>query len=660
MKKILSVILSLLMILSVLVAAPVTANAKVSGGYEYRVLEDGTAEITEYGGSATKLTIPSALVGYAVTSIGDEAFWCCTSLTSVTIPDSVTSIGDSAFFGCTSLTSVTIPNSVTSIGRYAFSHCTSLTSVTIPDSVTSIGRRAFFGCTSLSNISVDSNNTAYCSIDGNLYNKDASVLIQYAIGKTAGSFTIPNSITEIGDSAFEDCTSLESVTIPNSVTSIGDDAFRGCTSLTSVTIPDSVTSIGDSAFFGCTSLTSVTIPNSVTSIGRYAFAYRTSLTSVTIPDSVTSIGYFAFSGCTSLSNISVDSNNTAYCSIDGNLYNKDASVLIQYAIGKTAGSFTIPNSVTEIGDSAFSRCTSLTSVAIPDSVTSIRDDAFSGCTSLTSVAIPDSVTSIGGWAFADCTSLTSVTIPNSVTSIESYAFGYYYDESYRIDKVNGFTIYGYKGSEAERYADEEGFTFIDLENLPTEIILTDEDTGISVVADSGVMLSVAAVDDIDIDIDGDIAAVYNITLTKDGEPVQPKSAVTVKIPSTNPNAKVYRVEADSTLTDMNAVYEDGCLVFTTDHFSIYLVAEPTEPTEAPTAEPTEAPHILGDTDGDGKVTIVDVTCIQKRLASIEMPVYIEEAADVDGDGKVTIVDATFIQKFLASMTAPEGIGEPIK
>ena len=316
--------------------------------------------------SLTSVTIPDS-----VTSIGDSAFYGCESLTSVTIPDSVTSIGSCAFYGCASLTSVTIPDSVTSIGDYAFYGCTSLTSVTIPDSVTSIGDYAFYGCTSLTSVA------------------------------------IPGSVTSIGWSAFYGCASLTSVTIPDSVTSIGDYAFYGCTSLTSVTIPDSVTSIGDYAFYGCTSLTSVAIPGSVTSIGWSAFYGCASLTSVTIPDSVTSIGNCAFASCTSLTGIWVAEGNSHYANdASGVLFNKDKTTLVQCPGAFAA--YTIPNSVTSIGEYAFSHCTSLTSVTIPDSVTSIGDWAFSHCTSLTSVTISDSVTSIGEYAFYDCTSLTDV------------------------------------------------------------------------------------------------------------------------------------------------------------------------------------------------------------------------------------------------------------
>ncbi len=203
-------------------------------------------------------SLTSITIGNSVTSIGGWAFSDCTSLTSITIPDSVISIGNGAFEYCTSLTSITIPDSVTSIGYYAFADCTSITSITIPDSVTSIGNYEFRDCTSLTSISVVEDNQYYSNDEyGVLFNKDKTTLIQYPAGNTRTSYTISDSITSIGNGAFNYCTSLTSIIIPDSVTSIGYYAFYGCTGLTSITIPDSVTSIGNYAFFDCTSLTDV-------------------------------------------------------------------------------------------------------------------------------------------------------------------------------------------------------------------------------------------------------------------------------------------------------------------------------------------------------------------------------------------------------------------
>ena len=411
------------------------------------VIGDSVTSIGDYAfyncSSLTSIVIPNS-----VTSIGDAAFSGCSSLTSVVIGDSVTSIGDWAFSGCSSLTSIEIPDSVTSIGEHAFRNCSSLASLVIGDSVTSIGDSAFSDCSSLTSISVDVNNESYCSINGNLYNKDATALIQYAIGKTDMSFTIPNSVTSIGEYAFYYCSSLTSVTIGNSVTSIGSSAFFCCSSLTSVTIGNSVTSIGDAAFLGCTSLTSITIGNSVKSIGNSAFCWCESLTSIEIPDSVTSIGDYAFEYCYKLVevynksnlNITKGSSGNGYVgyyalnvytqeggsklSTDSNGYivytDVNDKILVGYIGSETT--LTIPDGITKIYQNAFSGCSSLRSIVIPNSVTSIGNSAFYYCTSLTSVTIGNSVTSIGNYAFYDCDSLTSVTIGNSVTSIGSNAF----------------------------------------------------------------------------------------------------------------------------------------------------------------------------------------------------------------------------------------------
>ena len=380
--------------------------------------------ITTIGDSAfcgcdalTLVTIPTS-----VTTIGEWAFEGCTSLTEVTIPNGVVAIEERTFAECQSLSQVIIPNSVTSIGWYAFYRCTSLTEVTIPDSVSSIGDNAFGYCISLIAISVDEANAQYCSVNGVLFDKPQTTLIQYPAKKQGNIYIIPDCVTVIGDSAFAYCGSLTEVSIPDSVTVIGDSAFSECDSLTQVTIPNSVFSIGEAAFNECDSLTQMIIPDGVSSIGAWAFGSCDRLIQVTISKSVSSIGDNAFTYCTSLIAITVDEANPLYCSVSGVLFDKPQMMLIKYPAKKQGNSYIIPDCITTIEEHAFSECDSLTQVTIPNSVTSIGWYAFYRCTSLIEVTIPDSITSIKGWTFLFCDSLTQITIPGNVTYIGDQAF----------------------------------------------------------------------------------------------------------------------------------------------------------------------------------------------------------------------------------------------
>jgi len=330
-------------------------------------------------------TIPSSVSyngdNYAVTAIADYAFYKCSSITSVTIPNTITSIGNAAFSNCLGLTTVTIPSSVTTLGNSVFYWCPRLKSAIILGTLASIPDHTFNTCGSLTSVN------------------------------------IPNSVTSIGNWAFYSC-GLTSITIPNPVISIGKAAFGSCNQLVSVNIPSSVRIIGDEAFSG-TAITSVTIPNSLTTIGSAAFS-STALTSITIPSSLTALGSHPFSNCTKLSSIIVDGNNPNYCSSDGVLFNKTKTTIIQYPAGNVNSSYNIPSTIISIGDYAFSSAL-LTSIFIPTSVTSIGSSAFSG-SNLTSMSIPNSITTIGSSAFSGCLKLATVNIPTSVTSIGSYMF----------------------------------------------------------------------------------------------------------------------------------------------------------------------------------------------------------------------------------------------
>ena len=487
MKKLLSVLFStlqggvrrglLLLLLVASVSAIYASDIKVGGIWYDFDSSTKTASVTYQGNSYDDyddeysgiVVIPETVTykgtTYGVKSIGDYAFYECSSLTSVTIGESVTSIGYRAFDGCSSLTSVTIPESVTSIGEdafyntgiynnksnweskvlyidnclidaegsisgaytikentrlianYAFAYCTSLTSITIPNSVTSIGGHAFEGCTSLTSVTIGENVT---SIGGWAFYECFSLT----------SVTIPNSVTSIGFGAFTDCSSLATVTLTaNSVEefckSQGNgllyEAYVTCRryiqidgkDIIEITIPNGVTSIGDHAFYGCTSLTSITIPNSVTSIGNGAFL-ACSLTSVTIPKSVTSIGELAFYGCSALDSVVWNAKNYT------NFSKKEKAPF--YDSRSQIKSFTFGEAVEHIPAYLCTGMNMLTSITIPNSVTYIGNETFRDCSSLSSITIPNSVTSIGKGTFEGCAQLEKLTLGSAVKNVAANAF----------------------------------------------------------------------------------------------------------------------------------------------------------------------------------------------------------------------------------------------
>ena len=301
-------------------------------------------------------------------------------------------ICNSAFWYCLSLSEIVIPNSVTSIGDLAFSFCSSLAEVVIPNSIVCINGNPFWYW----NGKLECLSPSFVYENNILFNKDKSRIISFR-NQNLTSYVIPNNVTRIGDRAFSFCSSLAEVVIPNSVTRIGDSAFEGCSSLAEVIIPDSITGIGDRAFSFCSSLAEVIIPNSVTNIGKGAFQLCSSLAEVVIPNSVVCINGNPFHGW----NGKLDCLSLSFVYEDNILFNKDKSRIISFR-NQELTSYVIPNSVTRIGDYAFSSCSSLVEVVIPNSVTRIGDYAFLHCSSLSSIVIPVSVTIIGSYAFAGC------------------------------------------------------------------------------------------------------------------------------------------------------------------------------------------------------------------------------------------------------------------
>lgn len=421
----------------------------------------------------------TVIIGSGVTSIGHSVFDSCSRLESISVAKgntayhsagnclietktkrlvagcknsviptdgSVTSIGGSAFYGCSSLASIEIPDGVTSIGSRAFYRCSNLTSIEIPDSVTSIGT-AFGDCTSLEYSTYD--NARYL---GN--KRDPYLVLIDAVNEDITSCQIHKNTKVIADWALSDCKNLKSIALPDGVTHIGECAFDYCTDLTSIEIPESVTSIGEFAFGDCKNLKSIVLPDGVTAIVERTFYRCESLTSVTIPSSVTDVHYTAFEGCTSLEYNVYD--NAKYL---GN--KKDPYLVLVAPTDTDITSCKIHQDAKIILFAAFSECSSLESITVPfvgasadgtgntlfgyifgatellknnDFVpsglkkviitggTAIYDSAFEYCSGITCITLPNSVTRIGSAAFASCRSLTSITIPDSVTSISNYTF----------------------------------------------------------------------------------------------------------------------------------------------------------------------------------------------------------------------------------------------
>ncbi|MBQ2729229.1 MAG: leucine-rich repeat protein [Clostridia bacterium] len=491
LQKIISTVLAVLIMVSAVPLTAITASAATEGtylGFEY-MIDGGEVSITGYTGSATDLTVPQKISGYPVVTVLGGTFRDNTAIKNVVIPDGVTQVGSSAFYGCTSLESVTLPEGIDTIFASTFYNCKSLRSVNIPTTVTKINTNSFNGCASLESIEIP---------------EGVTKIAPYAFYgcKSLTGITFPEGLESIGDYAFEGCAALERATIPAGVTTMGECAFLYCDRLTiygykgtaaerfansceipfvaldGSSVPEGleysiydgeiiikgytgsaaeldipaeidgcpVTRIGGYAFNGNAALTSITLPDTIRFIGDWAFA-GTGITSIYIPDSVTEFETCVFMDCDKLSYVRLPEGITC---ISGYMFSGCYNLK----------EIVIPDSVIIISSGAFNGC-GLSSIDLPDGIERIDYYSFYYCKDLESVVIPDGVTFIDDYAFGYCESLVSVTIPESVTEIMEYAFDY----------CPNLTIYGYKGSEAERYANEHNVPFVLLHELSADNII---------------------------------------------------------------------------------------------------------------------------------------------------------------------------------------------
>lgn len=529
-KKLTSLCIVVIMILNVLTVAPLTAGASetdsesvgdtyTSGDFEYTVLDDGTAEITGYNGSATELEIPSTLDGHNVTGLGYRAFSECISLINVKIPSCIISIGVESFSNCANLENVDLSFGLTSIGECAFSHCTKIKKIRIPDSVQTLERHlygdssTFYGCSSLEEITLPKN---IDTIGGNMFTGCTSL-------KT---ISIPSNVGVICNSAFSDCTSLTEIIIPDSVKEIEAQAFRGCINLKNITIPDNIVDISNDAFENTywynnqsdgviylgnvlysykgemSQNTSIKVLEGTRVISQGCFKNYENLENIDIPDTVINIGNKAFYNTTWFKkqsegivyagkiaysykgkftdNITLEFKDGTKGIADNFIPDSQDNAFIWY---KTVN-VTFPESLVCIGKRAFEfdydKTSSLDCLLLPSNLQYICSEAFSYLQIKKDIKLPDDIRYVGEKAFFDHWNVSAVYFPNSNFQIQTKSFGYALVFYYDYYLLPDFTIYGYTGSTAETYANKNGFQFVSLGEVSTTLGDVDGDGKISI------------------------------------------------------------------------------------------------------------------------------------------------------------------------------------
>ena len=395
------------------------------------IVEGGDADYESYSSYYTENDV-----------IGNFMFYNCKELVSLKLPATATIIKGWAVDGCKKLMVLELPTSCQNVEDYALGNLKSLESIHLPASVVDFSGKNFSGCSRLLDITVDETNSNYSTIDGILFKHDGT-LVKYPVAKSNAEYVIPSNVYIIGENAFDN-SNLENVTIPESVVQIGSSAFISCVNLRKVSIPNSVESVGSMAFYECKNLQDISMSSEVTSLKSMVFCGCKSLREYTIGAKVKNIDNMAFDGCTSLQRFIVDANNEWYSSQEGILYSKDNKTLTRCPVALYSDGLRIPEGVETISSNAFNDCINISSFVLPTTLKTIGSSAFSGC-EMTSISIPSSVTTIGFMAFYGCEMLESFAIPEMVSVVSSMILSGSKNLSYLyipagIEKVESYAL----------------------------------------------------------------------------------------------------------------------------------------------------------------------------------------------------------------------------
>ena len=485
-RKISSLLISIVMLISVLVLVACTNKNEPTKGLEYELNEDGESYSVIGIGEATdkEILFPLTYKGKPVTSIGNEAFGKNMDITKVVISDNIISIGEAAFDECRNLEEILISDSVAEIGNWAF-YGTRIKSITIPKNVEKIGEGVLANCTYLESMEVDSDNTVFNVNNNCLIETSTKTIIA---GSNKSVLPSDGSVTGIASYSFYGFNQFAKVEIPEGYTTIGDGAFAFCRNLYEISYPKTVSVIEGDQFWGCKILVNVivddenpyyysegnclietasktlisgcrisTIPNDIKAIGDYAFYEREKITSITIPDSVTTIGQFAFYKCPDLTSVNLGNGvkDINACAFEG---------------CECLESIVFPDKLQKIDDYSFFGCKSLTSISIPSSVKSIGECAFYDCTNLKEVVLHEGVKTIKDYAFENCDNLEYMVIPKSVKEIGACAIGYSWDKEINKDRrVADFIVFCYPETKGEIYSIQSNLeAYLFSEDPPTE------------------------------------------------------------------------------------------------------------------------------------------------------------------------------------------------